>query len=362
MANLEHLEILNQGVNVWNNWRDNNPNIYPDLHGADLISKDLENINFSKTILVNVQLNHAKLAHADFSDANMVSIVLRDATLDDAYLLNARLAEAHLERISLKNATLMGASFRGANLTDANLTGAKFWLTNLAQANLQNADLTSATMGYTFLEFLDLRNVKGLETINFTGPLSIGVETLYLSNGQIPIAFLRNAGIPENLIDYMPSLVGVALEFYTCFISYADKDSKFAEKLRIDLQDAGVRCWLWKEDAKMGHDIWKSIDTAIRTYDKLIVVCSEHSLTSPAVLREVERALQKEDDLMRQGKDFEVLFPIRLDDYAVSSWNHHRKTDVIKKNIGDFRNWQDKAQYQKAIDKLLIAINKRLDK
>jgi uncharacterized protein YjbI with pentapeptide repeats len=182
MANTEHLMILNQGVNVWNNWRENNPNIYPDLHGTDLISKNLENINFSKTILVNAQLNHANLVHADFSDANMVSVVLRDANLDNAYLLNARVAEGHLERISLRNAVLMGASFRGANLTDANLMDAKFWLTNLAQAKLFNTDFTNATMGYSFLEFLDLRSVKGLETVNFTGPLSERLKSHILAN------------------------------------------------------------------------------------------------------------------------------------------------------------------------------------
>jgi len=45
-------------------------------------------------------------------------------------------------------------------------------------------------------------------------------------------------------------------------------------------------------------------------YDKLVVVCSEHSLESPPVIREIERALQKED---REHKN--VLFPIRIDDY-----------------------------------------------
>ena len=361
MANTEHLMILNQGVNVWNNWRENNPNIYPDLHGTDLISKNLENINFSKTILVNAQLNHANLVHADFSDANMVSIVLRDANLDNAYLLNARVAEGHLERISLKNAVLMGASFRGTNLTDANLTDAKFWLTNLAQAKLFNTDFTNATMGYSFLEFLDLRSVKGLETVNFTGPLSIGVETLYLSKGEISMSFLRNAGVPENLIDYLPSLTTNALEFYGCFISVSEADYIFAEKLWSNLKQIGVPCYLCKEDMRMGHDMYKSIDHAINMYEKVVVVCSENSLNSPAVLREIERALQKEDKLMRQGEPYEVLFPIRLDDYVLSNWKHHRKADIIKKYIGDFRYWQDKIQYQKAFEKLMKAINKRLD-
>ena len=69
----------------------------------------------------------------------------------------------------------------------------------------------------------------------------------------------------------------------------------------------------------------RSIDEAVRVYDKLIVICSEQSLNAPAVIREVERSLRKEDGLARQSKGREVLFPIRLDEYIFTGWQHHRK-------------------------------------
>jgi hypothetical protein len=56
---------------------------------------------------------------------------------------------------------------------------------------------------------------------------------------------------------------------------------------------------------------------------------------------------------VRQGKEPEVLFPIRLDDNVLNDWQHHRKADVIKKNIGDFRDWQDPKPYEKAFDRLV---------
>ena len=362
MANSHHLMILKQGVDAWNQWRSNASDAArPDLFGADLINSDLQDVNFSKTDLTNAQLNNANLANADFSDALLSHTVLRGANLENADLLNANLPSAYLEGISLKNAGLMGASFRGANLSDANLANAKFWITNLAQAKLLNADFTNAMMGYSFLEFLDLRSVKGLETVNFTGPLSIGVETLYLSNGQISTSFLRNAGVPQNLIEYLPSLTSNALEFYGCFISVSEANYSFAEKLWNDLKNMGVLCYLWKEDMRMGHEMYKSIDSAINLHEKVIVVCSESSLNSPAVLREVERALQKEDELMREGKPYEVLFPIRVDNYIFDKWKHHRKADIIKKYVGDFRDWRNKVSYEDSFSKLLRGINKRLD-
>ena len=41
MANEEHLKILKQGVEAWNEWREKNPQITPDLSKADLYEADL---------------------------------------------------------------------------------------------------------------------------------------------------------------------------------------------------------------------------------------------------------------------------------------------------------------------------------
>ena len=97
----------------------------------------------------------------------------------------------------------------------------------------------------------------------------------------------------------------------------------------------------------------RSVDEAVRVYDKLIVICSEASLQSPAVIREIERALQKEDGLQRDGKEPEVLFPLRLDDYLFDGWQHYRKPDVIQKRVGDFRSWKHNDAYQIAFQQLL---------
>jgi hypothetical protein len=104
---------------------------------------------------------------------------------------------------------------------------------------------------------------------------------------------------------------------------------------------------LFSEDAKWGEAVWGGIDRGIKYYDKLVVVCSENSLQSPAVLREIERGLQRED---REKKN--VLFPITIDDYIFDKWDHPRKADVLSKVGGDFRQWNDPA-YQKSLARLL---------
>ena len=55
MANEEQLAILKQGVDIWNQWRKNNPDVKIDLQNADLGGgyylenmTDLRGINFSE--------------------------------------------------------------------------------------------------------------------------------------------------------------------------------------------------------------------------------------------------------------------------------------------------------------------------
>ena len=49
------------------------------------------------------------------------------------------------------------------------------------------------------------------------GPSTIGIDTIYKSKGNIPEVFLRGRGVPEDFIVYMRSLVGRAIDFYSCF-------------------------------------------------------------------------------------------------------------------------------------------------
>jgi uncharacterized protein YjbI with pentapeptide repeats len=57
MANPEHLAILRQGVEVWNQWREENPEIQPDLSNSDLCGENLDWVNFSGVNLFGADLS-----------------------------------------------------------------------------------------------------------------------------------------------------------------------------------------------------------------------------------------------------------------------------------------------------------------
>ncbi len=229
MANQEHLDILRQGVEVWNQWR------------------------------------------------------------QEHQLTNPDLSMANLPRADLWGANLYRADFHGANLNRAAFN----------RADLRGADFSKATMLITILGDVDLRGVKGLEAVLHRAPSTIGIGTIIASQGN-------------------------------------------------DLQSKGVRCWFAPEDLKIGEKFWHRIDESIRLYDKLLVVLSEHSVTSVWVENEVMAALEKEHQQQKL-----VLFPIKLDETVMQTnlpWAaNFRRT----RHIGDFTNWKHHDDYQKGLNRLL---------
>ncbi len=163
MPILEHLAILDQGVDSWNKWRENNPDIIPDLSSADLEGEVLKNINLRRANLKETNFIGADLENADFFKAELVKADLTETTLTNANLWAANLTDATLTGTNLREGKLMSADLSGANLvgakllkgilTEANLSGA-----NLSSAKVQSADLYKANLSGATLRWTDFTN------------------------------------------------------------------------------------------------------------------------------------------------------------------------------------------------------------
>ena len=343
MADQHQLDILRQGWNVWNTWIQQHPTTQPNLSGADLRKADLSQADLSEATLRKADLSQADLSEATLRGADLTDANLTYANLTDADLTYADLTDATLSNADLTDATLSSATLKGVTLSFATLSSA-----NLSSADLSSADLSYARVGWTQFTGIDLRTVRGLETLEHEGPSSVGIDTIYLSQGDIPEAFLRQSGVPEDFLTYMRSLVAHPIEYYTCFISYSSRNQDFADRLYTDLQSKGVRCWFAPEDMKIGDKFRQRIDESIRLYDKLLLILSAHSVASWWVEYEVEKALAKERQAQRT-----VLFPIRLDEQIIQStteWAAHIKET---RHIGDFTGWKDHDAYQRGLKRLL---------
>jgi uncharacterized protein YjbI with pentapeptide repeats len=367
MANPEHLQILKQGVEAWNKWLEQNRDIRPDLtetdlSGATLTGADLSWSDLTKATLTGADLSEADLYEADLSGATLTGADLSDAdlfgtdltaaTLTGADLSGADLGQATLDMASLSGANLFRATLRGATLdeatlTEVDLTEATLHRANLTGVNLSGANLSQVHLWETVFGYTNLTAVRGLETCAHLGPSTLDHRTLARS-GPLPLAFLRGCGLPDALIDYLPSLLNEPFQFYSCFISYSSKDRAFAERLHADLQNNGVRCWFAQEDMKIGDRIRPRIDETIRLYDKLLLVLSKTSVASQWVEQEVETALARE----RQQKTT-ILFPVRIDNTVITLETGWPALIRNTRNIGDFRRWKTHDAYQKAFNQLL---------
>jgi len=331
MANEEHVAILKQGAKMWHRWRKENPDVRPQLSLANLSGASLSGISFHE---------------ADLSGANLIGANLTDANLLDADL------------------TL-------ADLADADLTGAVLYQANLFRADLSGANLLHANLYDTVLANVDLSQARNLDDVLHGGPSIIDHRTLQRS-GPLPLDFLRGCGLSdweieatklyqreltnEQINDIAYEIIRIRcaqpIAYYRPFISFTEADDEFAERLYRGLQENGVRCWRWKEDARGGRSLQGQIDKEISVRDRVIVVCSEAALRSGPVLREISRAVRREDQLTAQGEPADVLFPIRLDD-AVLHWDHPLQADVLDKPVLDFRNWRDEHGWNAAFERLL---------
>jgi len=179
MANQEQVEILKQGVQVWNKWRARNLGFQVDLFGANLSEADLREVNLSGADLRQADLWKADLWKADLSEVDFSGASLMGASLSRAYLGGARLYGAHLfgadlSGADLREADLSGADLREANLNETDLRGALLMGANLKKANLSGADLREADLRGTSL----IRTV--IDKAKISGSLVYAINVLDL--------------------------------------------------------------------------------------------------------------------------------------------------------------------------------------
>lgn len=338
MPTEESVALLKQGVDVWNAWRQENTLVQVDLRGAKLCC-----LNLSGALLYEVNFHEADLGGSNLSYAHLI--------------------RANLEGANLRVANLEGADLEGANLiyTDlrrADLRGTILAWANLRRANLLGANLDLAKVEGTLFSDLDLRNVHGLETLRHYGPSTVGIDTIYRSAGQISESFLRGCGVPNALIEYLPSLIAAMqpIQYYSCFISYSTIDEAFTRRLYDRMRGDHLQVWFAPEELKAGEKLFDQIDQAIRVYDKLVLVLSEASMSSSWVQIELRRALTQE----RRGGN-RKLFPIRvvpmesLQDWTLfdADAGTDLAAEVRSYYIPDFSNWKDHDAFEEAYARLL---------
>lgn len=273
----------------------------------------------------------------------------------------ANLSKSNLSGAVFSDETLVGTNFAGANLSDA-----LFVRTSLIRANFRGANLSNARLMNTcFSNCTNLHMAKNLDKIEHAGPSAIDGRTLRSCITRLPTTFLRGIGYSDKEVATLRSLYRDEKVFFSCFISYARSDREFADYVRGRLQKSNISCWQDIHDMRGGSHWRGQIYEAIEKHDKLVLICSEASLTRPAVVEEIFEAIERE-----RGMGVQKLFPIRLDDYILSGdlekvaraklkngeWKENWVTYVRSYHIPDFSSWKKPKVFREEFEKLLEAL------
>lgn len=161
MENDAHIKILEQGIETWNQWRLDYPDVKPNLKGAllrranlsganltgvDLSEAHLEGANLATVCLIKSTLRRASLCGVYSREGTLYGVTLRKANIATMNLGGMDITWTNLSGANLSKADLREADLSGVDLRGAKLDGARIDKANLTWANLENADLTSAIL------------------------------------------------------------------------------------------------------------------------------------------------------------------------------------------------------------------------
>lgn len=178
-----HVELLLEGVNAWNEYRDSEPDFWPDLSGLDVhdffekrkdIDKrdliDLTGANFEYAILRgtsfrNIRFDESSFIGADLRCSEWYNIEAAGLNFRDADLRNAKISAANLKCTDFSSANTTGLKLEfvdlsGANLREADLSGNSFWGSDLSGADLSRAHVCRSSFTRANLTGANLNSVR----------------------------------------------------------------------------------------------------------------------------------------------------------------------------------------------------------
>ncbi|GEM_PF-2903680 len=389
MANPEHFEIINKDVEDWNEWREDNPDIKPDLSETNLIIPslalaNLTDVNFYGTDLTGVDFHGADLEGANLENANLLTAVFDEANLQRVNFTNANLRHvdfmdanlelanffmADLKSTDFCRANLISANFFNANLRASNFMWSKLYGVNFTRAILIGTNFEEAEIKSTIFSENDLSKTKGLDKVVSCGPSTIDQQTLIRSK-NIPEKFLRDCGFSDPFINNIPTLLQSLnlAQKHSCFISHSKEDDVLAKKIHGNLQEKGLRCWFVPKRDKEKNWYEEICDKTVRDNEKRLFLISEDSVKSKWLRGEVEKALKREhrmnlelrEELKDQCKynfdDFQkakILFPIIVDGKGEEAFESWVKDLNLESASIDFSGWKSGGDYQKSFANLL---------
>ena len=123
------------------------------------------------------------------------------------------------------------------------------------------------------------------------------------------------------------------------------------------MKEYGIPCWMDDHQVLPGDDLFEQIEKGIRNWDKVLLICSAHSLNSMWVEWEIDKALAKEQQLSKdRGEKTLVIIPLDLDGYLFK-WNSGKASVLKARMAANFIGWRrNYRKFNAQVDRIATAL------
>jgi uncharacterized protein YjbI with pentapeptide repeats len=268
VADQQQLEILRQGVQTWNRWRDENLGLHPDLCHANLEQLNLTQASLYGTLLTGAKLAGANLYQAKLGFSDFEKADLRGAHLAEANVNFSSFREANLHAANLRKVNFAGASFERADLSRAFLEGTDLTSPKLDQVNLSDARLGEANLRGQYLAGAVLRRADFRDAF---------LERANLSGADLAEAYLGGAFLSSALL----------VDAMLCGVDLSGADLYRANLRGANLHGANLNIARLVECNLDGADLSESKVYGVSAWEISLVNANQHNLciTPPGLSR-----------------------------------------------------------------------------
>lgn len=277
MANPEHIEILKKGSVAWNEWREFNKQISPDLSDINFfgdihVSKHLYDLpEYNGYNLSSCNLNRVSMRNCTFTLCNFSDSSIHFSDLVDSYCSQCDFSRAGLRVSKIGSAEFIDCDFNGTDMSycsaeETNFTGSKLINTKLNNMSLVKTNFTNTTIDGScvygvsawdlILEGSHQQNIYISEQ-----DISITVPTIELAQF---ISLLVNNSKFRDIIDTITSKVVLILGRFT------EERKLILDQIKDELQKRDYLPVLFDFEGPTSRDITETVLT-LATLAKFIV-------------------------------------------------------------------------------------------
>ena len=181
MADPQHIEMVKNGADAWNEWRRSSPDIAPNLrsidfekefrtsnagydlpefHGynfanADLHMVTLRNCGFTECVFDNAGINFSDLCFANFTDCSFRGVGMRVSRIGSANFWNCVFDGSDLSYCSAQETGFSSSKITNCIFDNMSLVG-----TNFTNATIHNTSVYGTSAWDLILDDSDQRDIK----------------------------------------------------------------------------------------------------------------------------------------------------------------------------------------------------------